>query len=129
MVSDGYGTRQDTLSAKTARCCQKAPFPPPNPPPRDGCAQFPFVAGGNVFVLGSASRIRAELALACDGTADAFADRAEDITDRRHDVPRGGDDVILDVERLGEERIRIAREPIVLRDIGILIRLHLRDYE
>ena len=62
----------------------------------------------------------AELPLGRRDLSARIAERREyHIADHADDMPRGVDHMILEVERLGEQRIRVAREPVRTRSIGV----------
>ena len=62
----------------------------------------------------AASGIRAELpaSRAGGGTAEPVADRREYVPNRGDSIARGGNDLILEVKRLGEQRIGVAGKPV-----------------
>ena len=61
------------------------------------------------------------------GASDMFANRGEDITDRRHRMPSRRDHLIFQVECLGEQRIGIVRKPSIRIVVGLRGLIGLRD--
>src|SRR5262249_37300449 len=66
------------------------------------------------------SRIRIELAGRRRPTADMLANPGEPLATRGNRLLGRGDDVVLQVKRLGEERIGVARKPVGRRRCSLI---------